>query len=369
MTENPVQIQAFNDQAALNKDEKTLDNDQPARDNFTARLQQIQLKRVPLSEIKRCFYDLHPELLDYPDRNKFLRERLDALAALNVIEFPAAKRKNWDNSSRPPLPLWVTQRTGRLLQPIDPFSIAWVPELSFCARLRNRAQLEAAIKINDYLINNRHLLAELLPLRERSLEIFGDEKRMDSMIINGHFFGGKLSLAALGAVSVAAPIPFEFSGHKSKRILIVENHHTYWSMCQWNKSEPHYSAVVWGGGNAVLRNIEGVAQLVNQLEGTGIDYFGDIDLRGLQILQATITGLKTNYSIDASAAHSFYNWLLQHGQRCSSGVSPEPELIRPTITNFPAAAAGQIVALIASGKRIPQESLNSRQLKKHSFFT
>ena len=60
--------------------------------------------------------------------------------------------------------------------------------------------------VNDFLLRRRGLLP-LVPAKERSLEIFGDEKRLQRMCQSGMLMG-KLPLSVLGCFQVSAPLPY-----------------------------------------------------------------------------------------------------------------------------------------------------------------
>lgn len=345
----------------MNKSINAVDS-QEMLEELAGRLRALSVKRVNIDDARRCFYDLNPELLDHPDRNSHFLFMLEQLADAEVISFPSKNKKNWDINSRHRLPRWILL-TGTAAQPtIDAFSIAWVEELSFCTRLKNRSQLESAILINDFLINNRNSLQPLLPIRERSLEIFGDEKRLDNLVSNGSLFGERLPLSLLGAFAIAPPIPFESSGLPNLRVLVVENHNTYWSMCRYNEHAKKYSAVAWGGGNTVIKHAQGIEQLVRSAKATGVDYFGDIDIRGIEILHDFLDILSCRHGIDAQPAHGFYEWLLKYGRRRAVKQSSARRALDKLTNSFSAEVSTQISDLLTKSLRIPQESLNSRIL-------
>lgn len=334
-------------------------------DGLVEQLRALNVKRIAIDKIRACYFELYPELLDHPERNQHLRLHLDTLVGASKIVYPSKNRRNWSPDLKYPLPRWILIANKTKVPVIDPCSIAWVQELSFCTTLRNRSQLQAAIRINDFLIVNRASLTDLLPVRERSLQIFGDEKRLDALTSKDSLFGGRFPLSAIGAFTVAPPIPFESSGSPDLKILVVENHNTYWSMCKWNARTHRYSAVAWGGGNTVLKHAEGIVQLENELGARGIEYFGDIDYRGLQILHELVCLLKHRYTVWAEPAHEFYEWLLLNG--CQRNTDGEVELERISILTAPhfhPETAHLINQLITSGYRVPQESLNTNVLRE-----
>ncbi len=126
----------------------------------------------------------------------------------------------------------------------------------------------------------------MVPKRERSLELFGDEKRLDALVKRSLFVRGHLSLDLLRCFEVPPPLVWEAGPPKSRgrAILTVENHHTWHSFCRWNRTAGAYAAVVYGGGD---RFVGAAADLERVSEATNangrVDYFGDLDGRGLKI--------------------------------------------------------------------------------------
>jgi hypothetical protein len=57
---------------------------------------------------------------------------------------------------------------------------SWHPLLKFAATERNRLRLQAARRVNEWLKTDPDLTL-IVPIKERSLEIFGDEKRLDEL--------------------------------------------------------------------------------------------------------------------------------------------------------------------------------------------
>ena len=84
---------------------------------------------------------------------------------------------------------------------------ARVPALAFAADERNLARRTTLEAINTFLIAKRREKLHPVPTRERSLHIFGDEKRLDNLRkTKTTLFEGRISLSDLScyAVDVAA---------------------------------------------------------------------------------------------------------------------------------------------------------------------
>jgi hypothetical protein len=73
-------------------------------------------------------------------------------------------------------------------------SLAWEPELAFLAAARPNLPFTELRQLNEFL-RKRAAHPELVPIKERSLQIFGDEKRLDLLLSSALFRPGRLELA------------------------------------------------------------------------------------------------------------------------------------------------------------------------------
>src|SRR5438309_51326 len=81
----------------------------------------------------------------------------------------------------------------------------------------------------------------------RSLEIFGDEKRLDQLMRGSALFGnGRLTPETLRCIIVSEPLPWTRGPNPDGPILVIENAATWHSYCRWNAERKHFSAVVYG---------------------------------------------------------------------------------------------------------------------------
>jgi hypothetical protein len=319
--------------------------------------------RIDLPSLQNIFLDCNPELRDHPDRFSILKEHLDKLAQERFLTLPATKRSTLSGST-PALPLWIKVVRTRAKSAIDPYAISWVKELAFCVSLKHAGQLRTAKIINDFMIQNRHLLSDMIPARERSVQIFGDEKRLDSITARGALFQGRLPLSALGAFEVPLPVPCEKAIALHKPVLVVENHHTYWSFCAWNRIQAEYSAVMFGGGNMVLNNDVGLSQLIAEMQATEFEYFADIDARGVLIAEELFDLMFRKHAIVGRPAMRFYRWLLRNGRRVRTRREQSAQTLNlDKIKTFPVDFVSEFEALLAAAERIAQESLNHTILK------
>jgi hypothetical protein len=184
--------------------------------------------------------------------------------------------------------------------PVDPESYAWAPELRFACTLRDARQLDVLLRVQRFLSEGGRQ-RPLVPMKERSAELFGKEKRLDVLRNSALFQSGHLSLDLLRCFSVPPPLIWEGAiTSKSSPVLVVENHSTYHSFARWNREMRFYAAIVYGNGDAFKGSAAGVCDIVREISWDGrLFYFGDLDPEGLLIPPAASATLTT---VDLPAA-------------------------------------------------------------------
>ncbi len=236
----------------------------------------------------------------------------------------------------------------------DPASVEWVPELASLAGSQSLSSPADLLAINQFLRGGGRS-RPFVPIKERSVEIFGDEKRLDALAGTSLFQRGPLSLELLRAVSVPEPLGWRRGPGPAGRILAVENAATWDSFSRWNRDAAVWSAVVYGAGH---RFIDGIAFLAELASETGpitrIDYFGDIDPEGLRIPQVAGTRCAQLGLPPPQALVPAYRFLLEKG---SPGPGPNGSFPEELCLWLGSELAPQVEALFRTGQRIAQEYL------------
>ncbi|MDT3672958.1 MAG: DUF2220 family protein [Aromatoleum sp.] len=328
-------------------------------DAFLEALRTGTRKRISLDDVRRAFFAAHPEVLTNPGRSALLLERLRALEEAGALVLPAAG--SWEKVGNPPLPTWVqVTRDPALVSAVDYAAVPWVPELGFWPELKPPA-LEAARTINDFLLRRRTTLT-MVPIKERSLEIFGDEKRLDALRASGDnsLFGGRLPLSALGAFVVPSPLPYRLADAAGQPVLVVENHNSFWSFGEWNQQARRYAAVVYGSGKAFQGSGNALEQVLHEVGGVGALYLGDLDPAGVRIpLEFNLT--RGDGYTPVRPAVELYRWLLENGRR--RPLEERQERAGHIARNWLGAElGGELTALWDAGQWVPQESLGFERL-------
>lgn len=324
---------------------------------FIHLLRASPVKRVPLDEIKRCYFSLFPEMLNSPERLNRLLQALQELAEQGHLSMPAAG--SWERKGSPPLPNWVsvTREKTRADAP-DYSDVAWVPELGFWPNLKPM-QMADAKAINDFLLRRRDSLIPV-PIKERSLEIFGDEKRLDALRTGTSLFAGRLSLRAIGAFLVPLPLPYRQATAPGKPVLVVENHNSFWSFGEWNQTALRYSAVVYGAGEAFRSTGQALNQVLLEVGGHGAEYLGDLDPKGVGI-PLDFNRVMADQGLCVRPALGLYQWLLENGR---TREKPECRLVAGVLAqDWLGPELGAALALRwERGLWTPQESLGFEHL-------
>lgn len=328
---------------------------------FFKKLDASKRKRVPLDEVKRVYYSLYPEVQNSPERQALLLQALRDLASQRLLTLPAPG--SWEKVGSPPLPTWVALvREAQVTDTSGYSEVPWVPELGFWPKLKPM-QLADAKAINDFLLRRRDSLTPV-PIKERSLEIFGDEKRLDALRKGTSLFIGRLPLTALGTFVVPLPLPYRQASTPGKPLLVVENHNSFWSFGEWNQTAKRYSAVVYGAGEAFRSTGQALGQVLLEVGGLGAEYLGDLDPKGVGIpldfnRESDAQGLQVRPALD------LYRWLLAHGR-----TREKPEcrgLAAESATAWLGPELGEtLTELWAQELWIPQEALGFEQLKAWS---
>jgi Uncharacterized protein conserved in bacteria C-term(DUF2220) len=249
---------------------------------FAAALLDQGRRRMRIEEARALWRLADPIGASAEDAHSRFRQALDVLDASGLIALPTSLAA-WDRSVHPALPrslVVATVPTGGVSAPVT----AWVPKLGFAASERNPATLGALRAINDWLKRGRGLARPTVPVTERSLEIFGDEKRLDALRSGDALFGGRLHLADLACARLPPFLTWHPGPPGRSVVLVVENAAAFASFRRFNEEARSWAAVVWGQGNAFRHNHAGLGDIY---AATGADralYFGDLDPKGVEIL-------------------------------------------------------------------------------------
>ena len=333
---------------------------------FLALLSATGAARAALGSMKAAFRAAHPEFADLGDFNTRVLESLRRLEAGGFVSLPQGKAA-WDRAVTPALPKSVgivRQRASPATRP----AIAWVPELAFGADCQpaTRAVLEP-INIWLAVVRNRH--RPIVPAAERSLEIFGDEKRLAELCQETPggeptMFGGRLKVSALRARRVEPPLSHVL-GRDGSPVLVLENLASYDTFVRWNAAAAMpFGAVAWGAGGMIGQSWAHLRDMTAAV-GTGtVLYLGDLDAPGLAILGRTAAMAAGDGSFRLIPHAEFYRYLAFRGRRVLRAAAPATLATAIGVLDglFPEDIRMEVTELLSSGHAVPQESLGIEAL-------
>ncbi len=243
--------------------------------------------------------------------------------------------------------------------------IAWHPWLAervtgpLSPQVKERLQ-----QLNAYLFRQvecgKPLFPGTLGRRERALLIFGDEKALDSMPLGG-WKHVALTLADLGAIRRAPPLPYEPSSRRDLPAIIVENSDVYYRLCQINRDQRHWSLVIYGAGNKVSGQAECVSQLLEAEQVKQLLYFGDLDVAGLKIAHQLRCKLLDDYGISLKMDEWLYEELILNRLVTPEGSANNERFDFESLCDWmPRFVVREMKTLMAAHQRLPQEGVTYR---------
>ncbi|MCH6255584.1 DUF2220 family protein [Puniceicoccaceae bacterium K14] len=160
----------------------------------------------------------------------------------------------------------------------------WHSKLAFLKTIRVSIPFSNLVRMDQYLRFKREDTIQL-SIKERSIRIFGDEKRLDEMYRGSQLFQKEyLSLDDFDCYLVAEPLAWIRGRFSDGPVVVLENAATFETYHQWDKTEVRYSAIVYGGGNRFYDSARRMREIYQELGGERETiYFGDIDAAGIRI--------------------------------------------------------------------------------------
>ncbi|MEU6699200.1 hypothetical protein [Pseudonocardia sp. NPDC046786] len=296
--------------------------------------------RIDRAGLWRAFVDAVPSAHGSADARRLLAAALDELAAAGALIPTAAT----DDGS-PPLPRAVRLTRPAAAPALRPAADPWHPELSAAAAVR--APAEAVRQVNRWLFAGG-TRAPLAGLRERALEITGDEKAFDAGL------PVPLTPQILRAERVALPMHRERLPGGGPVLLVVENADTFHSLLLALRADPGpVGTLGWGAGNAFVSSVPSLAAD----PPAAIRYFGDLDAAGLRIPARASAVARAGGLPAVRPATGLYRALLAHGRPAPAGPADhtDVEWLDPGLR-------GPVRELFAAGQRMAQEAVGRRVL-------
>lgn len=312
-------------------------------------------KRLLASECDTALIEIAPWLRWDPGRRRRLADLLDQLIGAGEIT-PSTSQ---DMTVRPALPRFVSF-TGIVAEPAERAgeNYPWRPELEWAHELRlSGDEFEALSAIQAFLRD--HPTPARVAHRERSLELFGHEKRLDRLVRGRLFDNDRLSLELLGCWWAAPPIawkPLRGDGP----VIVSENAAGYHAIAAAYAGTT--AAVAYGAGGAFAQS---VASLTDIGPVGDIAYIGDLDAEGLAIPQRAAPAAAAAGLPEPRPDFTQWEALADAATRYGQIADPVPAEVAVEMCQwFGDRPVGEAVRLLLEqGVRVPQEALTAEVLR------
>lgn len=341
----------------------------PAADDFFQCLCRLpgRRKRIEAAQYRRTFAEVCPAL-PAPEARAKLAGWLTQLAENGDLLLPKGRRL-YDRADSGDLPAWVElvrPEAADAPLPVEPETYAWAQELRFACTVRDARQLDVLLRVQRFLANGGRE-RPLVPVKERSIELFGHEKRLEMLRSGSLFESGRLSLELLRCFPVPPALLWEAppSDGQSRPVLALENHSTYHSFARWNREARCYAAIVYGNGDAFKSGAAGLVEVVSALSWDGrLFYFGDVDPEGLLIPLAASATL-TTIEMPALCAHrGCYRRLLSRASAVPLPAGTKLGLPEDSRSWLGDDLAVEVEAWFQRGIRVAQELVGWEELQR-----
>ena len=318
-----------------------------------------QRTRIRLDNLLKAFRQAFPHHEGDLEARRRLAALLRELADEGILRLPkATNRRAYDHAERIALPRYISRLD--LPRPLPSQSRMWRPELAFADNMAESCQ-DALGAIQNWLRNGGST-AMPIALRERSIEIFGDEKYLDGLLGTQLFSPGRLSLDLLRCYLPYVPICVETIEPAGVRrpLLALENLTTFDTLRRWNEEHRRYAGVAFGGGTAFVSSCRSLSTYLARDGCSGqLLYFGDVDPTGLWI---PVRAARES-GIPIQADESLYGLLFRVAER-KPVVQGDSIVCEMTILDWlPSSLRKKAAQSFESGRRLPQELISLPDLR------
>lgn len=310
-------------------------------------------RTLNLEELWATWDTADPASAGRPSRRADLAAALTDLVGAGAVTLSKTK----DTTASPALPTRVTLPAPEPTPTAAALAAqtAWRPELDWVVDSRLTLAHVHRLRAVNLWLRDHGGGTDVMPMRERSLQIFGHEKVLDTLIATSLFAFGHLSLDLLRTFRTHPPLPSRHVG-AGPVLLVVENEdtfHTLWDALMLDPGPVGH--IAWGAGGAFEASVRSTGDLVGVRRTA---YFGDLDAAGLRIPSAAAATATREKLPPVTPANVLYRMLLHHG-RPQGGTSSVAADQSPTLTGWLAdpELEHQASILLAHGHRLAQEAV------------
>lgn len=320
--------------------------------------------RILAAECDAALVEVAPHLRFDPTRRTRLRDLLAELAGAGVIE-PSVKQ---DRSLRPDLPAFVVltaaprAAAGSGVGEGHP----WRPELAWAHHLRLTQTEFDVLRAVQHHRKHRSDQAAVVPHRERSLQLFGDEKRLDRLVRSRLFEPDRLSLELLDCWWAPPPLAYRKLDDGDGPVVVTENSAGYHSLP--TILDHRASVLAYGAGGSFAQSVASLAELG---PGRPVLYIGDLDAEGIAIPQRAAEAARTAGVSPPEPFVELWQALVDAADQHGQTVIPVPAEVAFELCEWFGATplAEAVRRLLEQGIRVAQEALTAQSASVRGLLT
>lgn len=338
-------------------------------DLFGRRLREQRRKMVRSPELWAAFASAFPHRPSGPSERRLLIAALETLEARGLLRLPAGRGRRWDRKTQPPVPVSIELIRERPQTPsADWRRFPWHPSLQWVLEQTRLSpeQIRFLERVHCGLVNGE--FGEPAPLKYRSLQLTGHEKRLADFARSTLFGAGRLTLDLLGCLAEVLPLAWEGVG-EGDRMLVFENAGPFTVACRILRTmhAPPYGIVGYGAGRAFIAGL-GYIPSIERKVGR-IDYVGDLDAAGLDIMM-TVSDRALAMGLPFGPATKLHVAMVQAAAAfgategwAAEEAKPRGRRVEDLIRPLDPCVASSISEILRRGHRIPEEVLGPREMR------
>lgn len=330
----------------------------PRAAGVASRLAGWPRRRVILVELWRIFDEVDPATRADGRRRGLLADTVTELAEVGRLRLPGSG--SFDRTEHPPLPRFVSLPSDSPARP-PPRPVVWHPHLSWAPEARLTPTQRAALEqVNRWLHTQRDPL--VVPMRERSVEIFEHEKTLERLAGTSLFGPGRLTLELLRCRRVAPRLIVEPVG-SGDLLLVAENSDTFDSLVRALRETAGHrvGGVGWGAGTAFEASVRSVARG----KVAEVRYFGDLDEKGLRVPVGAADLARREGLPPVRPATGLYHALFRLATPQSGQRRVSRQLARQLTAWLAAGHRDPAATLLVGGQRLAQEAVGLAYLLRN----
>src|SRR5260221_1242695 len=271
--------------ASTDTDDAIIDRDPQRVRAFLKRLSQCQEPRIKYEELWSLFNEFFPHRSRNTEGSQWLLESLHEAEQQGIIKLPVAHGVSWDRSLSPSIPTFVDKIVSKEKRSTSWRTFPWHFRLRWVANLRTITEDQEAFlyRVHEELVEGT--FQEPAPLKYRSLQLTGHEKRLGKLALTVLFGPGRLTFELLGCVPDIPPLVLKRVGERNVAFVFenVGSFRTAYSVLK-RLRHPPYGLVGFGAGMGLARSILDFRLIDHTIKR--IEYVGDMDRPGLRIAQS-----------------------------------------------------------------------------------